>query len=59
MTRTEQFYENDTALLEIQTGVFAPVKVLGSKLKFGRWYYEVAPIGGVGQMRVEKLKKIK
>ena len=55
---TQQFYKNDKALLEVQTGVFAPVKVLEAIEKFGKWYYEVSPVGGVGQMRVEKLKQI-
>lgn len=51
----QQFYKDDQALLEISSGVFTAVKVLEVIEKFGKFYYEVSPIEGAGQMRVEKL----
>ena len=56
MKKEQQFYKGDIALLEIQTGVFVQVEVIKVVPKFGKIYYEVKPVKGSGQMRVEKLE---
>lgn len=55
--KTSEFYVGDVVELEISTGVYADVKVKEVVNKFGKFYYEVQPVKGRGQMRVEKLLK--
>jgi hypothetical protein len=58
-----EFYPNDIALLLISnesgSNVFVKVKVLQKFNEYGRIRYLVEPTAGEGQMKVEKLEKIK
>ena len=58
-----EFYPNDVALLLINnesgSEVFVEVKVINRFNEYGRVRYLIEPVAGKGQMKVEKLEKIK
>lgn len=57
--KTQEFYVDDIVWLEISTGVYCTVKVLGVKYSYGHIRYVVEPTDGHGQLITEKLIKPK
>lgn len=63
MTAKQKIEVGEVAILDMKIGQTSKlsfdVKVLDSKISYGRQRFEVSPVSGSGKARVEKLRKKK
>ena len=55
----QEFYIGDNAYLEISSGVFCEVRVNKVNHAYGKIRYTVEPVAGKGEIKTEKLSRIK